>query len=80
MTEVLKERDLQLDMKKRVEEMRRADEDDVRLRYQDAQNDFQRAEQEKNEKKARFVTRSPEKQLSDFHFFSFSRYLEIEPI
>jgi hypothetical protein len=51
--EVLKERDLQLDMKKRMEEIRQIDEDDARKRYQDAQNDLYRAEREKNENKAR---------------------------
>jgi hypothetical protein len=38
-------------MKKRIEQMRQTDEDDVRQRYQDAQNEFHKAEQEKVEKK-----------------------------
>lgn len=52
-TEVLKERDLQLEMKKRIEEMRQNDEADVRQRYQEAQNEFSKAEQEKLDKKAK---------------------------
>jgi hypothetical protein len=53
LTEVLKERDLQLEMKKRIAQMRQTDEDDVRQRYQEAQNEFQKAEQEKIEQKTR---------------------------
>lgn len=53
MTEVLKERELQLEMKKRLEEIRRSDEDDVRERFRDAQNQYNRIEREKNEKKNR---------------------------
>ncbi|CAF3177590.1 unnamed protein product [Rotaria socialis] len=52
-TEVLKERDLQIEMKKRIEQMRHTDDEQERQRYQVAQNDYIRAEQEKAEKKAR---------------------------
>lgn len=40
-------------MKKRIAQLHENDEDEVRRRYEEAQNDFQRAEQEKLEKKAR---------------------------
>ncbi len=40
-------------MKKRIEQMRQNDEDDIRQRYQEAQNDVTKAEQEKLEKKAK---------------------------
>jgi hypothetical protein len=40
-------------MKKRIAQMRQTDEDDVRQRYQEAQNDFTKAEQEKLDKKAK---------------------------
>jgi hypothetical protein len=40
-------------MKKRIEQMRQNDEEDVRQRYQEAHNDFNKAEQEKLEKKAK---------------------------
>ena len=52
-TEVLKERDLQLEMKKRIEQMRQNDEEEVRQRFQEAQNDFNQAEQEKRDKQAK---------------------------
>lgn len=55
MTEVLKERELQLDMKKQLEEFRKTDEEEVRQRFRDAHNEYHRAEKEKNERKARFV-------------------------
>ncbi|CAF3177893.1 unnamed protein product [Rotaria socialis] len=50
-TEVLKERDLQLEMKKRIEKMRETDENEEHQRYQEAQNEFYKAEQEKMERK-----------------------------
>ena len=50
---MLKERDLQIDMKKRIAQMRQTDENEERQRYQDAQNEFQKAEQEKFEKRIR---------------------------
>jgi hypothetical protein len=53
LTEVLKERDLQIEMKKRVAQMRQSNEDDTRQRYEDAQNEYHKAEQEKMENKAR---------------------------
>jgi len=40
-------------MKKRIEQMRQNDEEEVRQRYQAAENDFNMAEQEKREKKAK---------------------------
>jgi hypothetical protein len=49
---VLKERDLQIDMKKRIEQMRNADQEEERRRFQESQNDVNKAEQEKREKKA----------------------------
>jgi len=49
----LNERDLQLERKKRIEQMRQNDEDDVRRRYQDAESDFNKAEQDRRDKKAR---------------------------
>jgi len=52
-TEVLKERELQLEMKKKIEEMRVNDENDVRQRYQDAEQEFNKNEQEKKDKKFR---------------------------
>jgi hypothetical protein len=42
-------------MKKRIEQMRQNDEDEVRRRYQDAESDFNRAEQERKERKARYI-------------------------
>ncbi|CAF3951801.1 unnamed protein product [Rotaria sordida] len=53
LTEVLKERDLQIEMKNRIEQMRQADENDERQRFQEAQNEFYKAEQEKIEKKSK---------------------------
>ncbi|CAF5140269.1 unnamed protein product, partial [Rotaria sp. Silwood1] len=52
LTEVLKERDLQIEMKKRIEQMRQADENEECQRYQEAQNEFYKTEQEKIENKA----------------------------
>jgi len=40
-------------MKKHIEQMRQNDEDEVRQRYQQAENDFNTTEQEKREKKAK---------------------------
>jgi hypothetical protein len=40
-------------MKKRIEQMRQHDEEDVRQRFQEAENDFTKAEQEKLEKKTK---------------------------
>ena len=53
LTEVLKERDLQLEMKKRIEQMRQSNEDDVRKRYQESQIEFDKTEKEKIEQKLR---------------------------
>ncbi|CAF0796131.1 unnamed protein product [Rotaria sp. Silwood1] len=53
LTEVLKERDLQIEMKKRIEQMRQADENEECQRYQEAQNEFYKTEQEKIENKAK---------------------------
>lgn len=50
---MLKERDLQLEMKKRIEQMRQNDEEDVRQKYQVAQDEFNKAEQEKLDRKAK---------------------------
>ena len=50
---MLKERDLQLEMKKKIEELRQNDEEEVRQRFQDAQNDYHRSEREKQEKRIR---------------------------
>ncbi len=44
---------MQLEMKKRIEQMRQAGEDDVRKSYQEAQNEFQKAEKEKIEQKVK---------------------------
>ncbi|UJR22836.1 hypothetical protein I4U23_025866 [Adineta vaga] len=52
LTEVLKERDLQIDMKKRIEQMRQTDAEEERQRFQASQNDVNKAEQERREKKA----------------------------
>ena len=51
LSEVLKERDLQLEMKKRIEKMRETDENEEHQRYQEAQNEFYKTEQEKMERK-----------------------------
>lgn len=40
-------------MKKRIEQLRQNDEEDVRQRYQQAQNEFNKAEQEKLDRKAK---------------------------
>ncbi len=40
-------------MKKRIEKMRENDEEDVRQRYEAAQNEYQKAEQAKLEQKLR---------------------------
>lgn len=40
-------------MKKRIEEMRQNDEEEVRQRFQEAQTEFNKAEQEKFERKLR---------------------------
>jgi hypothetical protein len=40
-------------MKKRIEQMRQNDEENVRRRYQDAESDFNKAEQERKDKKAK---------------------------
>lgn len=40
-------------MKKRIAEMRQNDEEEVKQRYQEAQNEFNKAEQEKFERKLR---------------------------
>ncbi len=56
LTEVLKERDLQLEMKKRIEQMRQTDEDNVHQRYQESQNEFFKAEKEKIEQKAKYTS------------------------
>lgn len=53
MTEVLKERDMQLEMKQRLLEMRKNDEDETRQKYEEAQIQFQKVEQEKMEQRAK---------------------------
>ena len=40
-------------MKKRIEQMRQNDENEVRQRYQDAEHEFSKTEQEKLDKKFR---------------------------
>ena len=50
---MLKERDLQIEMKKRIEQMRQTDDSEERQRYQDAQTEFYKSEQEKFEKRIR---------------------------
>jgi len=52
-TEVLKERDLQIEMKKHIEQMRQTRENDELQRYQEAQNEIAKAEQEKLERRAK---------------------------
>lgn len=51
LSEVLKERDAQIDMKKRIEQMRQADDNEEHQRFQDEQAEFYRSEKEKIEKK-----------------------------
>jgi len=43
-------------MKKRIEQMRQTDEEDIRKRYQEAQNEFYKVEQEKIEQKAKYIS------------------------
>lgn len=50
---MLKERDMQLEMKKRIVEMRQNNEEADRQRYEDSQIEFQKAEKEKMEQRAR---------------------------
>lgn len=51
LSEVLKERDMQIEMKKRIEQMRQTDENEDRQRFQDEQAEFYKSEQEKIQKK-----------------------------
>lgn len=51
LSEVLKERDLQIDMKKRIEEMRQTDDNEERKRHEEAQTEFFKAEREKFEQR-----------------------------
>ncbi|CAF3726847.1 unnamed protein product [Rotaria sp. Silwood1] len=67
-TEVLKERDLQIDMKKRIEQLNQADAEQERQRYQVAQNEYNRIEQEKLEKRAR-----DRANLSQYHIAQIER-------
>ncbi|CAF1212960.1 unnamed protein product [Adineta steineri] len=53
LTEVLKERELQIEMKKRIEEMRLASDNDELRRDQETLHEFDKAEKEKKEKKAK---------------------------
>ena len=53
-SEVLKERDLQIEMKKRIEKMRQNDENDVQKRFEESQIEFDKGEKEKVEPKRRF--------------------------
>ena len=52
---MLKERELQIDMKKCVNQMRQTDEAEVRHHYEDVQNEVNKAEKEKLEKKAKYA-------------------------
>ncbi|CAF1577569.1 unnamed protein product, partial [Didymodactylos carnosus] len=60
--EVLKERDLQIEMKKRIEQSKQLDEAETRKQYEEAQRDFYKLEAEKTEKKAR-----ERQQLAEYH-------------
>ena len=51
LSEVLKERDMQIEMKKRIEDMRQTDDKDEHKRFQEEQAEFYRSEQEKIQKK-----------------------------
>ncbi|CAF0865431.1 unnamed protein product [Adineta steineri] len=64
LTEVLKERELQLDMKKRIQQMRQTDEDEERRAIENAHHDFNKSEQEKREKKAQERAAITQYQLS----------------
>ncbi len=44
---------MQVEMKKRIEQMRQTDENEARQRFQEAQNEFAKAEQEKLQQKAK---------------------------
>ena len=55
MTEVLKERDMQLEMKKRLLEMRKSNEEETRQQYEEAQIQFQKVDREKMEQRAKWV-------------------------
>lgn len=50
---MLKERELQIDMKKRIEQMRQTNENDELQRNQEVQNEFDKTEREKFEKRAK---------------------------
>jgi hypothetical protein len=43
-------------MKKRIEQMRQTDEDNVHQRYQESQNEFFKAEKEKIEQKTKYTS------------------------
>lgn len=51
LSEVLKERDMQIEMKKRIEQMRQTDDNEDHQRFQEEQAEFYRSEQEKIQKK-----------------------------
>lgn len=70
---MLKERELQLEMKKKMEELRKTDEDDVKLKFQTAQDDYHRVEREKVEKRIRFVLKKKNNNrlFSSFFLLSF---------
>ncbi|UJR26116.1 hypothetical protein I4U23_007462 [Adineta vaga] len=53
LTEVLKEREAQIEMKKRMEQMRQTSDNDELKRFQEAQNEFDKTEREKLEKRAK---------------------------
>lgn len=51
LSEVLKERDLQIEMKKQIEQMRQTDIDEEQQRFERGQREFFKAEQEKFEQR-----------------------------
>ncbi|CAF0804529.1 unnamed protein product [Adineta ricciae] len=53
LTEVLKEREMQVEMKKRMEQMRQTSDNDELKRFQEAQEQFDKTEREKNAKRAK---------------------------
>ncbi|CAF3190640.1 unnamed protein product [Rotaria sp. Silwood2] len=67
-TEVLKERDLQIDMKRRIEQLHQTDAEEERQRFQVAQNEYNKAEQEKREKRAK-----DRANLSQYHLAQIDR-------
>ncbi|CAF3548237.1 unnamed protein product [Rotaria sp. Silwood2] len=69
-TEVLKERDLQIDMKRRIEQLHQTDAEEERQRFQVAQNEYNKAEQEKREKRAK-----DRANLSQYHLAQLVKFL-----